>query len=221
MKKLVFPLLLSFLLYSCEQPKNNRSFYSGAITNSSTNSTNSSTDDASDRTDTKTDTGDTTDDSTSTIPDEIKDCNWSTDATTNYSESSSHLGSYNICLKSTNLYIQFKTAITESQVCFFPAYENGGKSFYIGNPRCFVPEQSSKIYKVTLHKDRDNGRYSGLAINAVMMMKDKAYFYGKPFYQWVLAPDAYMYCSKFLELYNNSSYCSAFKSKGEYSYKRF
>ncbi|EQC49309.1 putative lipoprotein [Bacteriovorax sp. BSW11_IV] len=226
MKKIFIPIIFATLMASCEAPRDKRSLYMSSLNNQSGSTTGSSTggtttgDTGGGR-----DTGSTTDVTGSTIPDDAKHCTWSTDNSTNYSDSSNtHIGPNNVCRSSatdTNVYIQIKNPQTDAQICIFPTYESNGKSFYIGNPRCFVASEAGKLYKISLFKDRDSGKYSGLTMNSVMIVKDKAYFYGTPFYQWVLAPDAYMYCSKFLELYNNSSYCQAFKSKGEYLYKRF
>lgn len=224
MKKLFIPIVLVATLASCEAPRDKRSLYMSSLNNQSGSTTGSSTGNTTDTT-TGRDTTTNTDVTGSTIPDDAKHCTWSTDNATNYSDSSNtHLGPNNVCRSSatdTNVYIQLKNAHSDAQVCVFPTYEASGKSFYIGNPRCFVASEAGKLYKITLNKDRDSGKYSSLTVNSVMIVKDKAYFYGSPFYQWVLGPDAYMYCSKFLELYNNSSYCTAFKSKGEYLYKKF
>lgn len=223
MKKLFIPIVLAAFMSSCEAPRDKRSLYMNSLSNQSGSTTGSSTGSSGDSSSGRDSTG--TDVTGSTIPDDAKHCTWSTDNTTNYSDTSNtHLGANNVCRSSssdTTVYIQLKKAHSDAQVCIFPTYEASGKSFYIGNPRCFVASEAGKLYKITLYKDRDNGKYSGLTVNSVMIVKDKAYFYDSPYYQWVLAPDAYMYCSKFLELYSNSSYCTTFKAKGEYLYKKF
>ncbi|ATH08103.1 hypothetical protein BIY24_09120 [Halobacteriovorax marinus] len=226
MKKCSLLLLLSLFIASCDAPRDRRTAYSsnsydqsqgyynlpnsnGTVT---TGGSDSSSDDSSD---------DSDDASDSTIPTEIQHCSWSSDGVNGFAESSSHLGQYTLC-QSTNkkdVWIQVKTPITDSQVCIIPTHNSGSASVYIGEPRCLMISDSKKIYKVTLYTNRTG--YTNFSITGAMVMKDKAYFYPSPFYQYVLSPDAYIYCSQFLDQYKDSSYCNAFKSVGQYVYKVF
>lgn len=162
---------------------------------------------------------------TDLIPKEISHCSWSTDGQSHYAEeTNAHLGAHTICQDNSNeknIYIQIKEPINDSQVCLIPTYTSSGKTIYIGEPRCLLLTDPQKIYKVELSKNRDSSNYSKYAINSVMVMKDKAYFYPSPFYQYSLAPDAYIFCSQFLDQYGDPSYCQAFKSKNEYVFKLF
>ena len=54
-----------------------------------------------------------------------------------------------------------------------------------------------------------------------MIMKDKTYLYPAPFYQYLLSPDAYFFCTRWLDQTGDPSYCNAFKSVGEYIYGSF
>lgn len=157
------------------------------------------------------------------LPDEIKHCNWSADGQTGFEKSSnSHLGAHTICQSQTNevdIYLQIKNPISDAQVCLIPTYSNGNASIYIGEPRCLMVNDNKRIYKVTLLKNRQG--YSSFSVTGVMAMKDKAFFYPPPFYQHVLSPDAYLFCSQFLDQYGDDSYCQSFKSVGQYVYKKF
>ena len=224
MKKFTLLIILAISITSCDAPRDRRTAYTsrtGSTYSPSYNSTGSSntgsatdtnTDSSGDREDTTTDTG---------IPDEIKHCSWSTDGSSNFAESNSHLGQYTIC-QSTNkqdVWIQVKTPITDAQVCMIPTHNSGSSSVYVGEPRCLMLSESKKIYKVTLYANRSG--YQNFSISGVMVMKDKSFFYPAPFYQYVLSPDAYIYCSQFLDKYKDASYCNAFKQVGQYVYKQF
>ncbi len=225
MQNKIIILTLLILTASCDAPRDRRTAYSSSSNSnnqfspsyettgtSGTGSSNSSDDTSSDRADS---------DSGETIPDEIKHCTWSSDGSTNFAESHSHLGQYTIC-QSTNkkdVWIQVKTPISDAQVCMIPTHNSGSSSVYVGEPRCLMISESKKIYKITLFSNRSG--YQNFSITGVMVMKDKSFFYPAPFYQYVLSPDAYIYCSQFLDRYSDSSYCNAFKQVGEYVYKQF
>lgn len=222
MKKISLFLLLTLVLASCDAPRDRRTAYTSSSNNqyipsyennNNPNNGNSSSDDSSGD---RTDSGDQ-----STIPSEIQHCQWSTDGSSGFAESNNHLGQYTIC-QSTNkkdVWIQVKSPITDAQVCMIPTHNSGSSSVYIGEPRCLMISESKKIYKVSLFTNRSG--YQNFSITGVMVMKDKSFFYPAPFYQYVLSPDAYIYCSQFLDRYNDSSYCNAFKSVGQYVYKQF
>jgi len=235
MRNKIIILMALIITASCDAPRDRRAAYkedtsdsgpywfspsssSGGQT-SSDSSSDSSSDTSTDRTDT---TSDTTS-SDSNIPEEIKHCSWSTDGTSGFSTTDKpHLGDHTLCQSKSNpndIYIQVKTTIPDSQVCFIPTYNSSSASVYIGGPRCIMINETKKIYKITLNKNRTG--YSGYAINSVMVMKDKAYFYDSPFNQLVLAPDAYIYCSQFLDQYGHPGYCESFKRRNEYVFKKF
>jgi hypothetical protein len=223
MKKLSLLLLIAFAMTSCDAPRDRRTAYSSSNNSNqfspSYESTGTSNTGSSNTDDTSSDREDS--DSGETIPDEIKHCQWSSDGSSNFEESHSHLGQYTIC-QSTNkkdVWIQVKTPISDAQVCMIPTHNSGSSSVYIGEPRCLMVSESKKIYKVTLFSNRTG--YQNFSITGVMVMKDKSFFYPAPFYQYVLSPDAYIYCSQFLDRYNDSSYCNAFKQVGQYVYKQF
>jgi len=157
------------------------------------------------------------------IPAEIKHCNWSMDGQTGFSNSNNtHLGAHTICQSQSSpvdIYIQLKNPISDAQVCLIPTYNSGTSSIYIGEPRCLMISDNKRIYKVTLLKNRQG--YSSFSVTGVMAMKDKAFFYPPPFYQHVLSPDAFLFCSQFLDQYSDDSYCQSFKSVGQYVYKQF
>lgn len=224
MKKSSLILLLSILIVSCDAPRDRRTAYSSNSYDSTSSgyvnipsSTGTVSDGGSDSS-----SDDSTEETTeSSIPSEIQHCTWSEDGSTGFAESHTHLGEYTLC-QSTNkrdVWIQVKTPITDSQVCIIPTHNSGSSSVYIGEPRCLMISDSKKIYKVTLYTNRTG--YTNFSITGAMVMKDKAYFYPSPFYQYVLSPDAYIYCSQFLDQYKDSSYCNAFKQIGQYVYKVF
>lgn len=158
------------------------------------------------------------------LPTEIQQCQWSSDGSNGFAASSSHLGSYTFCQAAapapeTDVYLQMKFPVTDSQICVIPTFNNGPNSIYIGEPRCLTVTDNKKIYKIGLVKNRPG--YSNFAVTGAMIMKDKAFFYPAPFYQYVLSPDAYIFCSNFLDQYGDASYCNAFRSVGEYHYHQF
>lgn len=168
------------------------------------------------------DNGGGTEDPLAAIPEQIRHCQWSADGVNGFAQNHNHLGQFTICQssqKDVDIHLQIKTPITDANLCVFPTYHSGSSSVYIGEPRCFSATNPKTIYKVVLLKNRPN--YGHLSVTGVMVMKDKAFFYPPPFYQYVLSPDAYMFCSQFLDTYQDPSYCNAFKNVGQYVYVQF
>ncbi|OUR97799.1 hypothetical protein A9Q84_06255 [Halobacteriovorax marinus] len=226
MKNVSVFILLSLLIASCDAPRDRRSAYNKTFNDNQSNTSTSGSafgnNDSNSDDSTGTSTGgDTTTDTPNTVPDEIKHCKWSADGESNFDESHPHLGEHTICL-STNkkdVWIQVKSPSSDGQVCVIPTHNSGTSSVYIGEPRCLMITNSKKIYKVTLYANRSG--YQNFSITGAMVMKDKSYFYPAPFYQYVLTPDAYIYCSQFLDQYKDPTYCEAFKKVGQYIYKAF
>lgn len=166
-----------------------------------------------------------TPDATATPTDAESDtahCSWSKNGISGYSGNHHHIGQYNVCQSSTSkeiVYIQISDPIEDAQVCVIPTTNSGSRSVYIGEPRCQMLSDNSKAYKFQLYKNRAG--FTGYTTTGVMIMKDKAYFYPPPYYQYVLSPDAYVFCNQFLASYADSSYCEAFKSVDQYLYVQF
>ncbi len=223
MKNLIRLMFLVLLVAAmgCEGPRDARS-RRGASSDAFTDSNDYSNTGNSGSGDTVTVVDDTGSGTESNIPAEIRNCQWSTDGNTGFQSSSSHLGSYTLCQSSTtetDVYLQLRTPVNDSQICVIPTFNNGATSIYIGEPRCLTAVDNKKIYKIGLLKNRPG--YSNFAITGAMVMKDKAFFYPAPFYQYVLSPDAYIFCSNFLDQYGDGSYCQSFKTVGEYQYHQF
>ena len=158
----------------------------------------------------------------SNMPSDAAHCSWSTNGISGYSGNHHHIGQYNVCQSSTSkevIYIQISDPIEDAQVCVIPTTNSGSRSVYIGEPRCQMLSDNSKAYKFQLYKNRAG--FTGYTTTGVMIMKDKAYFYPPPYYQYVLSPDAYVFCNQFLASYGDSSYCEAFKSVDQYLYVQF
>ena len=157
-----------------------------------------------------------------TIPSEIAHCSWSKDGQSGFQSYHQHLGSYTLCKSKTSpmdIYIQLQTPSSDAQICIIPTTNSGGNSTYIGEPRCLMVDSNSKVYKVTLYKNRPG--YTSYNFTGVMAMKDKSYYYPYPFKQYILSPDAYMYCANWLEDTGDSSFCESFNSVGQYVYQTF
>ena len=166
-----------------------------------------------------------------TIPNEVSHCNWSPDGQNGFQSAAAHMapdettasnGNYTLCQSTTNpldVYLQVKNPITSEQLCLIPTYHSAGNSVYIGEPRCLYVRSNTTLYKITLVKNRSG--FSTYPVTGVMMMRDKAYEYGAPFYQVILSPDAYIFCSQWLAQYGDPSYCIPFKSAGHYIYHQF
>jgi len=165
------------------------------------------------------------------IPSDAKHCTWSTSINAPYSyrhphlspdEQNSYEGGYTICQSTSNetdIYLQLKNPIMNHQLCLIPTHHSGNNSVYIGEPRCLYVKANNVIYKISLIKNRTG--YTSYPVTGVMMMRDKAYEYGAPFYQVILSPDAYIFCSQWLAQYGDSSYCIPFKAAGNYVYHQF
>jgi len=157
------------------------------------------------------------------IPEQITHCSWSQDGIDGFAATNDHIqGAYTVCKskvgqKSTQLDIYFQAAkvITDSQLCFIPTTNKDSKTIYVGEARCLNIVSNKQIYQITLIANR----YSDSIITGVMIMKDKTYLYPAPFYQYLLGPDAYFFCSRWLDQTGDSSYCQAFKSVGQYFYQ--
>lgn len=214
-------LIILVTAMACEGPRNARS-RRGATSDAFTDSNDYSNSGNDDDDDGVTVIDDGTGTTNSSIPQEIRHCQWSTDGTSGFQSSGSHLGAYTACQSTTNetdIYIQLQSPVTDSQLCVIPTFNNGATSIYIGEPRCLSVVDNKKIYKVGLLKNRPG--YTNFAISSVMILKDKAFFYPAPFYQYVLSPDAFIFCSNYLDQYRDSSYCQAFKSVNEYQFHQF
>jgi hypothetical protein len=208
------------LTSACDAPREKRYMYRGASTSNLANTPAGVGTVAPPGGSTVIDTG--TGGTTNTvIPSEISHCSWSMDGTTGFAYTHEHIGAYTVCksTSSDDIYLQVKNPITDVQLCLFPTTNTGSNSSYIGEARCLMVSDNKKIYKIITYKNRPG--YTSSTLTGVMIMKDKAYFYPSPFYQWLLSPDAYVYCSQYLDQYNNSSYCSAFKSLNQYVYRQF
>ncbi len=159
------------------------------------------------------------------IPSEINHCSWSTDGSTGYTSEHLHLGKMTVCqsrIKDTDIYIQLQSNFSDSQLCLIPTYHSGSRSIYIGEPRCIYIQESGRIYKVEMLKNRTG--YTNFTVTGVMMMKDKMYQYGYPYgnpYRWMMSVDAYLFCANTLDQSGDSSYCEAFSKLGQYVYNQF
>lgn len=231
-KSILLFATLGMVLYSCDTPRDRRATpiangnqYSFFNPNSTTSGSSSSdtgprTSDGSDTT-----TGTTTSGGGTTapaIPTEISHCSWSMDGQNGFSNFHQSIGSYTLCKSKTSamdIYIQLKTPSTDAQICIIPTTNSGGNSTYIGEPRCLMIDTNSKVYKVTLYKNRPG--YSSYSFTGVMAMKDKSYFYPYPFNRYMLSPDAYMHCANLLAETGDSAYCNSFNSVGQYVYQTF
>jgi hypothetical protein len=165
------------------------------------------------------------------VPAEVDHCRWSSDGVNGFEYSATHMdpneqsaanGRYTICKSKTNpmdIYLQVQNPIDSEQLCIIPTTHSGSNSVYIGEPRCLYLRSNTTLYKVSLLKNRPG--YTNYQVTGVMMMKDKLYEYGAPFYQMILSPDAYIFCSQWLAQYGDPSYCIPFKAAGHYVYHQF
>lgn len=238
MKLLTLLMLIS--LISCVSPRDKRALYSGTEQTTDNTTGNNSSDNSSNVNESGdgtsvpivdgSDSG-STGGTNSNVPAEIRHCNWSTDGSTGFENTSSnmesyslsHLGENTICQSKntqSDIYVQLKNATADVRVCVIPTYEQNGRSIYLGEARCQFVDSNKKIYKFPLLKNRDYGRYQNFAINSVMVMKEQTFFFDSPFYREQITYDAYFICSVNLDLYGDSSYCDAFRQKGQYFYKK-
>lgn len=214
MKKLIFMTSI-FALASCVEPRETRSIYDTSSTSSSSSSSESiDIDDSS-----------SSSNASANIPSEISHCTWSLDGSTGFNNTSnSHIGANTVCQSRSNeahIYVQVKTPDTNSRICVIPTSEVSGNAIFLGAAQCKYINSSGTIAKFTLSKNRDYGRYQNFSINSVMIMKEATYTYPDPFDRELISYDAYFMCSINIDLYNDRTYCDAFKSVGEYFYKSF
>lgn len=230
---ITFTLMASAILNSCDAPRTARTSGKRAIASSdywSPSSTGNNTNNNSGSNSSGDDNGSTTgnDGSNSTIPSEISHCKWSMDGNTNFSSSHKHVspneddvsvGGYTLCKSKndeTQIYIQLQSVL-DVQVCLFPTYNSGSNSVYLGEARCLRIDDSKKIYRVNMLKNRPG--FTAYPITGVMLMKDKLFGYDAPFNRYLLAPDAYTFCSNWLAQYGDPSFCESFKRAGQYVYQ--
>lgn len=226
---LILAYLTQFFVSSCDAPRTSRSSSSGTSSSSSTTSTSDEDDDD----DEDEDEDEDEDDDDLDVPSGATDCHWSEedDDDFNYGavhldpdESSSSSGKYNICQNKdteTKIYFQIEEELDDEQLCFIPLYTDGSTSTFLGEPRCFTADEAYEVSSLTLYKNRTG--YTGYDINAVMMIRDKSYYFNSPFntsYQ-VYAVDAYIFCMQWLAVYSDDSYCEAFADGGHYAFHEF
>lgn len=217
MKKLIF-ITTILSLASCVAPRETRSIYDS--NSSSSNSTNSNSGSSINIDESNSSTNES-----ANIPSEIAHCKWSLDGQTGFSSTTnSHLGPNTVCQSRTDeskIYIQIKNPDSDSRVCVIPTSEISGNSIYLGAAQCKYISSSGVVSMFQLQKNRDYGRYQNFSINSVMVMKEKTYDFPSPFSRELISYDAYFTCSINIDLYNDRTYCDAFKSVGEYFYKSF
>jgi hypothetical protein len=157
---------------------------------------------------------------------EITHCNWSKDGVKGYQNLSVHIGEYTLCLGSkndkngiSNVYIQTKQKEFDSEVCIIPTYNGKEQTFYIGRENCIRIDDNKTVYKVKLKKNSPG--FQDFRITGAMIIKDKMYFYPSPFYQNILAPDAYFHCIDWMKKTGDNSYCKAFQDVPQYVFHKF
>lgn len=217
-------------LVSCVAPRDKRAMYDDVSSSGSSSSSNGSSSNSGSGSsvvvDGSTGSGSSSSNQTgSNIPTNIKQCSWSLDGSTGFaSASNTHLGAHTICQSNTDtneVYVQLKTVLPTTRLCVVPTYTTNDRAIFLGEARCQFIESNQKIYRFPLVKNRDYGKYQNFTVNSVMVMKEVSYFFDSPFYRDQISYDAFFICSVNLDLYGDSSYCDAFKSKGEYVYKKF
>ncbi|EQC46342.1 hypothetical protein [Bacteriovorax sp. Seq25_V] len=220
-------LLITLSLVSCVAPRDKRALYGDNEKSSSSSSSNGSSSSGSNGSAIEVDdgSGTTTGSSGSTIPAALQKCSWSLDGESGFATSSNtHLGAHTICQSTTDqseVYVQLKTPLPSTRLCVIPTYTTSDRSIFLGEARCQFIESNLKLYRFPLVKNRDYGKYQNFQINSVMVMKEASYFFDSPFYRDQISYDAFFICSVNLDLYGDSRYCDAFKSKGEYVFKKF
>ncbi len=156
--------------------------------------------------------------SSSNVPADAAHCSWSTDGVSGFQYNHSHLGDYSFCRSSqseTTVYVQVKQSFSSPPLCIIPTTNFGGSSTYIGEPRCLYPSKNTTIYKIVLYKNRFN--YTNFPLTGAMLMKDEIHQYGGPYNnQYLLTPDAYMYCIDMLS--QSSEYCAEFQKQPYFIY---
>ncbi len=221
MKKLIF-ITTILSLASCVAPRETRSIY-----DTNTNSSNSTNTGGSSNSGSQIDIDDSNSSSNSgaNIPSEIAHCSWSYDGITGFANTSNaHLGPNTVCQSRSNpskVFIQIKNVDSDSRICVIPTSEVSGNSIFLGSAQCKYINSSGIISQFNLTKDRDGGLYKNFTINGAMVMKEKTYDFPSPFSRELISYDAYFWCSLNIDLYNDRTYCDAFKSVGQYFYKSF
>jgi hypothetical protein len=223
MKKIIALIALSIMIASCDSPRSQRSILTSsksgsALTNCTETGTCSSGLTPTDQNNTVVTTP-----TNSNVPSDASHCKFSTDGINGFESTSTHLGSYTLCQSSTDktvFYVQVKTPPVSStgdvKICFIPHTTTGSNSLYIGNPMCGSFTNPKELKKITFVKYT---KFSGALINSVMFFKDTSYYY--PMYgKSVMTLDAYKDCMYRLD-YGVTSYCTSFKSVGQYILKSF
>lgn len=229
------------VLSACDAPRSQRSLYNGNSSSGLTNNGNIVPVNLNNNTTTPTTpgTGTTTPPTGSavTIPADATQCKFSTDGTTGFESTSTHLGDYTLCHSSTDsnaFYFQLKTPPTNNgssvNVCFIPTTSSGTNSIYVGNPMCGTFNTPTNVNKITFVK---YAQYSNATINGVIFFKDMAwtypvyyqYMYGYGYYPVyntnINTLDAYKLCMNMLADINNPTNCNYFKQVNQYVYKQF
>lgn len=227
-----------FIIVSCEQPRTNRPNYgsrdrlngttiiyqdlpqssSSTTAGVSEQSLNSGSEQSSDD---KTSNDASSSTSLIGISADNQSCNWTSDGGT-YEFNNQIIGDYNFCKSSTfsnNFYLQVK-APTTSDLCFFPMYNSGQSTHYLGNASCVRALASNQIYQVELYKNRSG--FTSFPINELLVVKNQSYTFPAPYpvgYP-IPAPDAFKQCMDYAYYYytiyqiSDDSYCEAFSSQG-------
>ncbi len=230
------------LATSCDSPRSQRALTGQSSSSVLTNNTNSNpinldnSSNSSNGTTNTTGTSNTTSTTPST-PSDTSHCKISTDGTSNFESTSSHLGEYTLCQSSTDkdsFYFQLKIPPVNSRgdvsICLIPTTSTGNTSIYVGNPMCGLFKSSKELRKITFIK---YAQYSNANINGVIFFKDLSWIYPvfylkdnygsyRPMYNiGINTLDAYKTCMSMLSEIGNSVDCAYFKSLGQYVYKQF
>lgn len=223
-------LFLALVMASCVAPRDKKALYADPFSSEST-ATTSDSNGSSDSTEDPVEVSDgsgTSGSTNSNIPEYLNHCKWSIDGETGFdnTDSDTHLGPHTICQsksKPNEVFVQIKDLGEDknSRVCVIPTYEDRGRAIFLGEARCQFITSNDKIFRYPLIKNRDYGRYQNFKINSVMVMKEKTYYFDSPFVRNLLSYDAFFICSVNLDLHGDGSYCTTFKTKKEYIYKRF
>lgn len=221
MKKLLPLIALLILTTACDSPRTSRALVTSKSNSNSVTSGTSTGVNLGSTTDTISSSTGTT---ASNIPSDATHCKFSTDGVNGFETTSTHLGSYTLCQSSSDksvFYAQFKTPPVGSSgdvsICFIPHTTSGSNSIYVGNPMCGTFTDPKAVKKITFVKYT---QYSSALINNVMFFKDTSYYYTAPYNSTQMTLNAYKICMNQLA-YGISTYCTAFKSVGQYVMKSF
>jgi hypothetical protein len=217
-------IIIGILASACDAPRANRAYVTSANTFSTNNTTTTGTGTGTGTNTTGTGTTNTGTNNLNLPTDINSSCVFSTDGTNNYSQSSTHAGSYNLCKSTTNdndFYFQIKTAPVDLsgnsvQLCFIPMTTSGTNSIYIGNPMCGQFTNTTTVKKISFVK---YSTYSNATINGVMFFKDSSYYYSA-FNGYTNTLNAFQTCMNAL-YYGNTTYCNSFKTTGQYVFQGF